>query len=549
MNRTIILVCALILFSGLLHSQDSLQQAQAVKDTVGSQLPRLEIPEITIVGKKAITLPFARKGEMYDVNIYEAPPPDTSLLGRRKLMSLPIGSLPRYEQRLDPWRLSAEGSFGSFTTAHARGYLDYTTLQWGLSGNGGYRTTQGHADNASATSTQLEFKARSLVATDNEILRSFRTSGGISYVHDEYGMYGIPFYPVRRSRNNFTFTGRLGSVNRQGTVIDVDLATSVFNITDKDSTGSKDATSVSPRLQAAVLSDLNTMQLSTELHYQSSSLDYSQPTESPSLFGFSLGARWRIGDKLLLGVGGIYDHGSDMYGDDHTLVAPTATLTWEKDRDRVWSFWYRPEIRLTPYDEYANRNPYLVREFAMRPERVPVNFGSTLKYNGEMIVLDLSASFAHSEDHPVEIADSGTISLAYIDVDDLIVRASGTLIPSGKSRLIFSGTIEPARFPGTSVQLPMTPLLQLHVRGETDLNIPLMLWCSIDYRSKCNVDFSASESLSDVALLGAGVSTHALSHVTLSFEISNILNTAMEWWKGYSAPGRQLTLETKINLK
>ena len=41
----------------------------------------LLFPEITIVGKKAITLPFARKGEIYDVNIYQAPPPDTLLLG------------------------------------------------------------------------------------------------------------------------------------------------------------------------------------------------------------------------------------------------------------------------------------------------------------------------------------------------------------------------------------------------------------------------------------------------------------------------------------
>ena len=52
-------------------------------------MPRLEIPEITIVGKKAITLPFARKGELFDVPIYDAPPPDSSLLLERPPVMMP----------------------------------------------------------------------------------------------------------------------------------------------------------------------------------------------------------------------------------------------------------------------------------------------------------------------------------------------------------------------------------------------------------------------------------------------------------------------------
>ncbi|MBI1804008.1 MAG: hypothetical protein HY033_05335 [Ignavibacteriae bacterium] len=525
------------------------RETQQPKDTVGGQLPRLEIPEITIVGKKAITLPFARKGEIYDVNIYEAPPPDTSLLGERTMMSLPIGSLPRYEQQLDPWRLSAEGSFGSFMTGHVRGYLDYTTLRWGIHGNGGYRTTQGHADNASATSTQLELNARSLVITDNEILRSFRASGGLSFVHDEYGMFGIPLYPVRRKRNDFSITGRLGSVNRQGAVVDVDLGTSVLGITDKESTGDSNITVVSPTLRATVSSDLNAVRLFTELRYASSSLDYSHPTQSPSTFGFTLGARWRMTDQWMINVGGIYDRGSDNEGGDRTLVAPTAVITWERDRDRVWSFWYQPEIRLVPYDERSRQNPYLIRELAMRPERIPVNVGSTLKYNSEFLSVDVSGSFAHSQDRALEVADSGRIRLYYVDAERVAAQASGTLILSGRTRLIFSGTLQPTREAGTSTQLPMVPVLQLYGRGEIDLQTPVTIWSSIDYRSKRNIDLLGNRTLGDVAIVSAGLSTHVLHRVTLAFDITNIFNTAYEWWSGYSAPGRQLTLEAKINLK
>src|SRR5207245_3006151 len=130
-------------------------------------------PEITSVGKKAITLPFARRGQVYDVDVSEAPPADSSILGQPPSMSLLSGSLPRYEQREMPWRFSAEGSLGSFTTANARGYFDYKGQQWGIVGDGGLRTTQGHTRNASASAFLANAAFRSIVATDNELVNTF----------------------------------------------------------------------------------------------------------------------------------------------------------------------------------------------------------------------------------------------------------------------------------------------------------------------------------------------------------------------------------------
>ena len=117
---TLIGFCALGMGAGV---RAQVQERPEAKDTAG--LPRLEIPEITIVGKKAITLPFARKGEIYDVNVYEAPPPDTGLLGGRESVPLPRGTLSRYEEHQVPWRASVEGSFGSFSTGSVGGYFDY----------------------------------------------------------------------------------------------------------------------------------------------------------------------------------------------------------------------------------------------------------------------------------------------------------------------------------------------------------------------------------------------------------------------------------------
>ncbi|HLF15078.1 MAG TPA: hypothetical protein VI932_09350, partial [Bacteroidota bacterium] len=84
-------------FAALLLLAGPRAGAQVPDSVVRKDLPRLEIPEITIVGKKAITLPFARKGELYDVPLYEAPPPDSGLLTDRPPVDLPPGSLPRYE--------------------------------------------------------------------------------------------------------------------------------------------------------------------------------------------------------------------------------------------------------------------------------------------------------------------------------------------------------------------------------------------------------------------------------------------------------------------
>src|SRR5207247_800198 len=112
----------------------SQEQQASPKDTTGA-LPRLEIPEITIVGKKAIALPFARKGEIFDVHLYEPPAPDTSLIGDRQTLSIPIGSLPRDEEHQQPWRASLEGSLGSFSTGKLLAYVDYATQRWGMYGN------------------------------------------------------------------------------------------------------------------------------------------------------------------------------------------------------------------------------------------------------------------------------------------------------------------------------------------------------------------------------------------------------------------------------
>jgi hypothetical protein len=544
MKRSFTVIAFILFMSGLLPAQDS----TATRDTIG-MLPRLEIPEITIVGKKAIMLPFARKGEVYDVDVYDAPGPDTLLLGRRKTMSLPVGSLPRYEEQLMPWRASLEGGLGNYTTGHLFGYVDYTALRWGISGKGGYMTTSGHTDNADGNSTQLELTARSLVATDNDLLKDFRTDGGISYHHENYGMYGITSSIVRRTRNTVGLLGMLGSANREGPVLDLSLGANITNITDASAAGDSEVSIVSPTLHASFSTDMSSSRFVGDLLYKSSSLNYQQSVQSPSLIGLSLGARWFMTDQLRVTLGGFYQHGSDSQGGDHSMVAPTVDVTWERDKDRVWSFWYRPEIRLMGYDELSLKDPYLVREMVIKPERDPLNIGSTLMYNSEHVSIRFEGSYSHTNDKMVEIADSGRIRLAYLDADQFLFSALGTVSLANQLSLHVQAEVQPARGENTSIQLPMLPIAHIDGRLQYDMCVPFTVWSELEYTSKRNVDLGGDKTLNDAVLLHAGVSTHALPRTSLSFQIKNIFNTAFQWWDGYSAAGRQIMVEAKIDLQ
>ncbi|MBI1806689.1 MAG: hypothetical protein HYR76_06515 [Ignavibacteria bacterium] len=544
--KTLMMVAALL----CLIRSISLSQGQPSSKDTSAGLPRLEIPEITIVGKKAITLPFARKGEIYDVNIYEAPQPDTSLLESRPAIPLPLGSLPRYEEPLIPWHISSEGSLGSFTTGHLRGFVDYQGRAWGFYGNGGFSTTQGHTENAHGNASDVNVNAHRIVSTDNEILKTFRVSLGTRFMHDSYGMFGILGAKVDRGRSNINLDARLNSINRNTNAIDISFVTRIWSVTDSRGTSvDSQITVVSPQLTSSFASTQGDVRFKTRLSYSSSSLTYQGSAESPSLMDFSFGVAWRIARRWLLDFGGQYSHGSNSDGASNSLVAPSAVLRWELDNDRVASFWFQPSMHLVPYDEYVQQNPYLIREITLRSERTPINLGGSLWYNSGVFSLELRGSFFKTSDRAITIADSNTLRLEYVDANQFNVQADGTLRPTDDTRLKFSGKIQPAFEDGSTRQLPMIPIVQLAGRGEIDLHVPCTLWSSVEYWSKQNIDLAGSKILADRVLIGVGASTHAIPRTMLSLEISNLFNTAYEWWSGYVAPGRVVMFNAKVNLQ
>ena len=523
------------------------QEQLARKDSTA--MPRLEIPEITIVGKKAITLPFARKGEIYDVNIYEAPLPDSSILEDRPAISFPIGSLPRYDEPLVPWHVSAEGSFGSFSSANLRAFLDYKGRKWGIYGNSGFQVTRGHISHASGNSFQIEAYAHSLVSTDNEILKSFRVSGGLQVKHDKYGMFGIRNIFVDRSRTNVLLDSKLSSLDRVESAIDFNLRANLWSLSDQQPASSSSISAVSPELAASYSIKVSDVQLLTQISYVSTLLNYDHPAQTPSLFGIFAAAKWLLMNKWFLQVGGEFQDGSGSDGGRHSLIAPFAVLKWELDRDRAMSVWFKPEMRLASYGDYTMKNPYLVREIILQAERTWFNFGGTFWYNSGIYSLEVNGAFAKSTNKSILLADSGKLYLAFVDADLFTVRADGSVKPMNNTLLTFTGIIQPSFQDGKSRQLPMIPLVQLAARGEVTLNFPMTIWSSLEFWSRQHVEMIGDKTIDERILLNVGAASNVIPRTVLSLEVANILNHSYEWWSGYKAPGRSIKLEAKVNFQ
>jgi hypothetical protein len=512
-------------------------------------MPRLEIPEITIVGKKAITLPFARKGEIYDIDIYEVSPPDTSLIESRPEMSFPVGSLPRYEEPLIPWHVSAEGSFGSFSTGHMRAFADYKGKKWGIYGNGGFRTTNGHTAHASGNSFYMDANAHSLVSTDNEILKSFRVSGGLQLMHDTYGIFGIQNSLIDRSRTNLVLDSRLGSLEREESALDFNLRANIWSLSDQQPALSSSISAVSPELTASYSTKVSNVQLQTQISYLSTSLNYDHPAQTPSLFGISAAANWWLRDNWNMLIGGEYQGGAGSDGSSHSLIIPFAVLKWEFEQDRAMSLWFKPEMHLASYGDYTQKNPYLIREIVLHPERKWFNVGGTFWFNSGLFSLEINGAFAKSTDKCLTLADSGRLYLAFIDADQFIVRGTGTLNVLDNTRFTFTGVIQPSFEDGKSRQLPMIPLVQLAARAELTLNLPLAVWSSLEFWSRQNVEMTGSKTLDELLQLNAGAASNIIPRTVLSLEVDNFLNHKYEWWSGYIAPGRTIKFEAKINFQ
>ncbi|MFI5251825.1 MAG: hypothetical protein ACHQQQ_05250 [Bacteroidota bacterium] len=528
---------------------------------IQGEMPKLEIPEITIVGKKAITLPFARKGEIFDVDVYEAPPPDSSILLTRPILPLPVGQYNKYEERINVWRVAVDGSLGSFSTAGGNGYVNYKSEQWDFYGSGGFLATGGRSIdnffaahpptmNASANNVHGEFDIRTLLPTDNDFLKTLRFFVASKFFGEQYNYFGIDGVESNRVRQNSFLTGGFGSVNRQGTVLDFNLSVNNWNINDaRTSLPDSQVSLISPKIQTTLATDFGRFRFVTDLEYASSSLNYQHPTQSPTSLNWFSGLRWQVLDRWFLQAGGYYGYGTASDGGSKTILMPSAVMNWDIDAAREFTVWWKPELQLQSYAQLTLDNPYLDRELVLRPIRTPVNIGASFWFNEPYMVFEVQGSLKQSSNRPVTLSDHGRMTIAYLDAVESIVEFKGSLLPFKLMTLKYSGKINRAVPKDGDTQFPMTPLVTLHGTGEFGLTLPVKIYFSGDYTSPRNIDLNGAKQLTSTLLFGTGVSTTVIPNAVLSLDIANILNTSYYLWDGYPAPGIDLSIGLKYKIQ
>jgi hypothetical protein len=536
-----------------LATQQAIAQTQppAVIDTTSHEMPKLEIPEITIVGKKAITLPFARKGEIYDVNVYEAPAPDSSMLLPRPEMPLPFGSWNSYKERLSLWNFSAGGYLGSFGNFGWQENVGYNPSNWQLTASGKSGFTSGYVPNSDGKTLSGDFGAATILTTDNDFMKSLRFLTALDGLHDDYGMFGITDENVRRTRNHLMLTTGLGTLQREGTTVDIHLSTHIWSITDATPHGDSSITAAEPDLGIGFATSIGHFLLGSSLNFTTASLDYSGTIQSPSLLNVAAHLGWKLTDGLSVQAGFVYAEGSGTDGSSETMLLPAGSITWEIEPGKTGSFWYAPEIELQSYDSLMEYVPYLNREVALLPERDPVRFGFSYWFNNRLLTLELSASYAQPSNAGVVVANAGRLAMAYVDADETKLEANGTVLPASAFRFRYQGMLEKANQSSGDAQLPqlpMTPALALKGVFEYDLpRAPFTLSLGGDYRSAQNVDLAGVQSLNSYFLLNAEASSTIVPHMVLAAKLNNIANVSYQWWQGYAAPGINIMLEARAS--
>ncbi len=510
-------------------------------------MPVLEIPEVTIVGRKVITLPFARKGEVIDVQIYEPQPPDTSLLRQRIAPELPRGMYLHPKDERSPWRfaLSAEG--GSYAARGLSGLVRYSELAWEGYSEISFAATDGHVPNTRASASTFNLGGQTFIVTDNDLLGLFRISGDLTVGSESYGMFVLRDTSTERSREQFTLYTSLSSADSRRSSIHFGLTIRSLSITDTEPGSRRAASTLSPTIRTSWSTQIGSVHWTNDMSYETSSLQYVRPQESPSVFTISSTARRSLSDAWLLHLGAKYQYGADSDGGTGNLFTPVALLRWQALPTTELSVFWEPSIRMMSYAEAFAENPYLVHEPVLRTPFSGVSGGFRFSHIAGQLSLSGQLTLKRTNDSPVHIVQDRTIQLQYAEATHVTLELNARMPLSDRLRASAFITAHDARDVATDRQLPMTPAIQLGARGEVELHLPATVWANVWFIGPRDVDFAGTTSLDGALLADIGVSSTIIPYSIVSLELSNLFGSPYTWWKGYPAPGRRFGLRVQAS--
>lgn len=536
----------------------------------GGSLPPIEIENVTVIGKRMVVLPKARKGEVLDTSIYVLPAGD-SLLFTQRISNLggAAGPLPGYREFESPLRLDAEASIGSYLSPRAMVRGEYVRSAYDITALLDARSTSGHIDGAKATSALASARGSLLVGDDMTPLGRFRLSAGGTYAADAYTLYGAQTAPADRDRTGTTLEiGLRGEGNAR---LQYALALEIASTDVEDSRG--DTTRTMSALTPAFNVELgmpidSVVDVRARLNFSSTSLRYAAPSQTPSAYALLAEAGWRPTPSLTLTGGLTVASAENSDSGSARLVMPRVTIRYAADSDISIVAAFEPELRPASYRERIMQAPYVDGDIELRAERVPVavalgvNVNNVIGTHGdEPSRLSARLFYEITEQTPVVDASDGGGRLRYRHVDAERLGADVSLhIPFDERwRVMLGLRAQSVRDRADDQPLPMTPAFDLRARVDYALPVggrTLNLFADATVMTEQQVVVARLLGPSDALpaplatrfLVGVGAEYRVAQYLTVVAEASNLLGLRYDAWKGYSAPGLEVRGGIRLNL-
>jgi outer membrane receptor protein involved in Fe transport len=521
----------------------------ALAQEQGDGLPKLEIENITVVGKRVLTLPKARKGEVIDTSLYWLPAGDTLLFGQRvSNLEGTGGVLPGYHEVVSPLKINYEASLGSYISPRALLQGEYLRKNYDVTGVIDYRGTQGHIDSAKGSSILLGLHGNVVIGGDDPALPKSRISADLEHIGDGYFLYGNRLTPFDRSRAATRFNA--GFRNQEDSPVDYafDVMLANTSVEDRLRDSARNASALTAGINFDLAAGTDSLRGRLRLDYATTSLHYSAPAQTPASISVQLDGEWVPAPGFFLTGGIIYANGQHSDSGSTMLLMPRASIRYELNPTISLFGWFTPSLRVPSYRDLLMRAPYVDREITLRPEKVPVRLAGGIRLSTEPMTLEVRATYESAENTPVVTTDSVPGELRYQYVDSRTVGAEGSLqlnvIPdiAVAADIVLKSAVNTA----TDRQLPMVPQIDMRGRIDYTMNRKLGFFGSVTFQT------AQRTALADTALpanrqeirarflLGGGASYKILENLDIFGEVSNLLGYSYELWQNYSAPGLEL---------
>ncbi|MCC7438959.1 MAG: hypothetical protein IT211_10745 [Armatimonadetes bacterium] len=543
-HRTLLLVVLLLVAAAV----------SLLAQTPGGQLPSLEIEEVVVTRDRTISLPPAKKGEVYDSTIYRLPAGDTVMFGERvSNLARSGGALPTYREFTSPMVIDLEASLGSYLSPRALLRGEYQQRTFDVAGMLDYRGTEGHLDSARAGSILLQATGGLLIGADEITPARFRASADVSYLGDSYFLYGNRTGAADRTRSTTRFIAMIESQEDQELGVSVKLDVGSTSVSDRLRDTTREASGLTPAFAGRVSYGSDSLRVSGGIQYITTSLDYGVQTQTPAYLHLRGDVDWRPAERLYLSLGGFYANGGLSDSGSATVVSGRVGARYIISPLLSANVWFAPELRPASYRDMLMRAPYVARTITLRPESVPIRLGGGVRLNKESFSLEAGVVIEQAENTPVVVADTSG-ELRYDYAKSRTVGGQATM----RMKLIEKLNLDADLFIGAATNrdddelLPMRPSVDMRSRAEYAFTPQFSGSATLQFQTEQRTAIvptalpTNQQTIAARFLLGIGANYRMNDNFQAFAEATNLLGTQYDLWHGYQAPGIELRAGVRV---